>query len=294
MSGVVFNVERFSISNGPGIRTTAFMKGCTLRCQWCHNPESFSQASQIKLNGKLCRMCKICESVCPQGAHHFEGNRHRIDVEKCRKCGKCVDSCRFGCITEIGREYEAKELADIMLRDSVYYKKSKGGVTFSGGEPTLQIDFIGETVTYLEGIHIAVDTCGNCPEEKYRKMLAIADLVLFDLKHMDSAAHKLYTGEGNEQILSNFRRTIENGSTIQVRYPMIPGVNDGIENIESMAVFLRQYGITHLAVSFYHDFGTCKYYDLQMEPHIFAKYDKETEQEKLDLIRGFGIDPIIV
>lgn len=294
MTGRIFDIQRFSIGNGPGVRTTVFLKGCPLRCKWCHNPEALSPEPQIKINGRLCRKCGLCGRVCPQGVHVLKDGIHTLHTERCIGCGKCENVCCYGCVSLIGSDRTPEETADIVLADRIYYEKSGGGVTFSGGEPMLQYEFIEAVAGMLKGVSIYIDTCGYCDEKIFFTMLHHMDGVLFDLKHMDNEKHKILTGVGNEKILANFAAAVSSGIPLQVRYPMIPGANDDDENISRMCALLLEYGITHLEVSPYHDFGTQKYRELGQEPHFFPAYTQSGQEDRLKRIERMGIIPTVI
>ncbi len=170
--GIVFDIQKFSINNGPGIRTTAFLKGCPLRCVWCHNPESFSRRPQIMYKEKLCVRCGECARVCDYGAVRMDENGRLYDPEKCVMCGACCDACMFEAISLCGEAYTAQELSDILLQDKDYYESSGGGVTLSGGEPTMQPDFCVEVFGIMrgEGVHTALDTSGYCAEDVFERV----------------------------------------------------------------------------------------------------------------------------
>ena len=205
MKGRIFDIQRFSQGNGPGIRTTVFMKGCSLRCRWCHNPESLIREKQIMVNLQLCHHCGDCVSACLHRVHEIVSSEHLIHADRCIGCGKCVDACCYGYLSLQGKDISPVDLADILLKDEGYYKTSDGGVTFSGGEPLLQIAFLEEVSRHLKGISIYFDTSGCCPEKSFLQMLSIADGVLFDIKHLDSGRHRELTGVGNEHCRCVYR-----------------------------------------------------------------------------------------
>jgi pyruvate formate lyase activating enzyme len=249
---------------------------------------------QIRINHKLCKQCGYCAGQCPTGAHSFDAEGHHIAAEKCIHCNKCVDACCYGYISQMGKLYTPGELAKIVLADSEYYAASRGGVTFSGGEPMVQYDWIESVIDRLDGVHIAIDTSGYCDGAVFERMLSRADMVLFDVKHMDSRRHKALTGVGNEPILANLKRAAESGIALVIRYPMIPDANDDNENIRAMANALKKLGIVRLEVSSYHDYGVGKYIDIGSCPALFRKYSRDEELERLDFIRECGITPVII
>ena len=294
MYGDIFDIQRFSIGNGPGIRTTVFLRGCSLRCLWCHNPESFSRGHQIKLNRRLCRLCGMCQSVCPRNVHSFSDGIHNMNTEECIACGACEKICCYGAVTLVGRKMSSEGLADILLRDADYYRASGGGVTFSGGEPLLQFPFIESVMDLIKGVNVYMDTCGNCDETVFDHMLNRADGLLFDLKHMNREYHRKLTGAPNDKILRNFQAAVKKKISMQVRFPMIPGQNDDDKNISDLCRFLLHYGISELEVSPYHDYGTQKYSDLGLQAHFFPKYTERQLEERLDVIRSCKVIPRVI
>ena len=288
MTGNIFDIQRFSLGNGPGIRTTVFLKGCPLRCQWCHNPESFSPMPQLMIDTVLCRHCGRCADVCPNGALIFENGMPRHSPEQCILCRKCTEACCYGVLRIVGRSIDDETLAETLLRDRLYFENSGGGVTFSGGEPTMQSDFVIAVASRLrrEGIHIAVDTCGHCAPDRFQAILESTDLVLFDIKHVDTEAHKALTGVGNDMILKNLELAEQSGKELVIRFPMIPGKNDSEEHLAAMAGLLLSRGIDSLEISVYHDYGTAKYHGLGLEPtRIASATDEETEEKRSTLAR---------
>jgi pyruvate formate lyase activating enzyme len=236
----------------------------------------------------------MCSEACPNRAHVFDSEDHRVLYEKCTQCNRCIAVCCHECLTPSGTAYTAKELAKTLLLDQAYYRQSNGGVTFSGGEPMAQYDFVRETVDRMAGIHITLDTSGHCAKEAFAETLKQADLVLFDLKHMDSRQHKALTGADNALILENFEALAESGVDYKVRYPMIPDLNDSDANLAEMASFLKRHGVNSLDVSIYHDYGTGKYMDMGLLSQNIRPYAEPRKQERLAFIQRNGITPIIV
>jgi pyruvate formate lyase activating enzyme len=194
----------------------------------------------------------------------------------------------------MGKKYSVHQLTEILLADKEYYEKSGGGVTFSGGEPMLQFEFIETVINDIDGIHVALDTSGYCASSTFIDILKKIDLLLFDIKHMDSKQHKQLTGVGNKLILENFEIAIKSGVSLKVRYPMVAGVNDGDENILSMSKLLKKFKIDSLDVCVYHNYGISKYYDLGLEPMMFKDYTETQKKERIEFIRKCGINPVIV
>lgn len=240
MTGRVVSIERLCVHDGPGIRTTVYLKGCSLNCRWCHNPESISPAPQIGFIKRKCLGCGACTQVCPNGAHVFRDGAHLFEHEACAACGRCVEACLPGALVCYGREMSAQELAAAVLEDRTFYATSGGGCTLSGGEPLLQADLCGEVFRLLreEGIHCALDTCGAVPWEAFETVLPHADMVLYDLKHVDERLHRAHVGSPCAGILDNLRRLSETGVPIEIRIPIIPGFNADEGSISAIAALL--------------------------------------------------------
>ncbi|MBQ3078754.1 MAG: glycyl-radical enzyme activating protein [Clostridia bacterium] len=226
MKGRIFDIEEFAVYDGPGIRSTVFFKGCPLRCKWCHNPEGldFSPTRVTKL--QLCMHCSACDSVCPSPG-------------KCTGCGACEKACPKGLIRIAGREVEAKDVADQILKNAGLLMQSGGGVTFSGGEALMQTDFLLELNSLLKPLHTAVETSGYASENVFQRAAKEMDLVIMDIKHTDPAVHKEYTGVDNELILKNLSWLMQSMIPFRIRVPLIPGVNDTEENLTSTARLLE-------------------------------------------------------
>jgi len=241
-TGVVFNVQRYSTEDGPGIRTTVFLKGCTMRCPWCHNPEGLRRNPELVWYEVRCIGARDCLQACPTGALTLTPEGMIIDRGLCDACGKCEEACPAAALEVIGKVRTAGDVAAEALRDRVFYEKSGGGVTLSGGEPALQLDFslaLMEAVR-AEGVHMALDTCGGVGGERMEPLIDLADMVLFDLKIMDPQAHLEHTGVALEMVLDNARRVYEKGKTMWIRTPVIPGYTDTEENIRAIARFIRE------------------------------------------------------
>ena len=231
--GLILHLQRLSTEDGPGIRTTVFFKGCPLRCEWCHNPESLLAHPQMQWLENHCIGCHSCLKVCPKGCLTDGGGGISIDRLVCDGCGVCAAECPANAMECLGREIGVEELVSELIKDRAYYEKSGGGVTLSGGEPTAQPAFVEELLKRLKeaGIATALDTCGLCAPQLLERMLPWVDLVLYDLKLSDATLHKQYTGQENGLIQDNLRRTAAAGKTIWIRTPLIPGVSDQRENI---------------------------------------------------------------
>ena len=242
-------IRRLTLHDGPGTRTTVFVKGCPLHCRWCHNPECISATPQLLFHDNLCVGCGKCAAVCPEGCHAFPGDSeagpptvcHSIDRSRCRLCGRCVDACWHGALEICGRDFTPESLLPLLLRDAAFYE-SGGGVTVSGGEPLLYAEAVARLFALLRehGVRTALDTCGEAPWGAFETVLPFADLVLFDIKGMDAERHRANTGHGNEQIHDNLRRLGECGVPVEVRMPVVPGCNDGEGEFEAAAELLAQ------------------------------------------------------
>jgi pyruvate formate lyase activating enzyme len=265
--GHLINIQRYSINDGPGIRTTVFLKGCELRCRWCHNPESWSPDQEILFYPELCSRCGRCAAACPESAQVASAAERRYDRSLCRLCGRCVEACPSGALSCSRMSMEAGELMAIVRKDSDYYRNSGGGLTLSGGEPLCQREFALELfrMSKASGIDTALDTAANHPWAEIEPLLTYVDLLLLDLKCMDSALHRAATGTGNELILDNARRlSLWRGPAgraleLIVRIPVVPGVNATLKNMEATAEFLADFpGLRHVELLACHDLGKAK------------------------------------
>jgi pyruvate formate lyase activating enzyme len=262
-TGRVFHVQRFSIQDGPGIRTTVFLKGCPLACAWCHNPEGRSPAREVvKVEGR-CIACGACWEVCETGAA-----REPAPSPRCLRCGKCVEACPTTAREAVGRDVSVAELVDEVTRDCIFFGESGGGVTFSGGEPLAQPEFLLAALQGLRvlGVSTAVDTCGYAPREVLLRVAGATDLVLFDLKVIDDDRHRRFTGVSNASILGNFEALGRAHGDIWVRVPVIPGVNDDQENLTRTARLAASApGVRRVDLLPYHRTGLPKFARAGME-----------------------------
>jgi pyruvate formate lyase activating enzyme len=266
--GCVFNIERFAIRDGPGIRTTVFLKGCPLRCLWCANPESISPRPQLLYLENLCTRCYRCVEVCPNKATtKTPDGAIKIDRSLCKACGKCVEICPNKARQLSGKLMTVDEVLEEVKKDALFYQNSGGGVTFSGGEPSQQPEFLWHLLKGAQesGIHTALDTSGFVKPEILKKVLEHTNLVLYDIKHMDPTKHKELTGVDNRLILENARMIASMGKPMIIRVPLIPGHNDSKENIKALAEFMLSLGLKRIDLLPYHSLGKIKYQRLGTE-----------------------------
>lgn len=261
------NIQKYSVHDGPGIRTTVFFKGCPLRCWWCHNPESQRCQHQIMYFEERCSACGICEKRCPQKAILIQNSHVVIDHERCKLCGKCTDFCPNNALEYVGREITVTELIKEIEKDAIFYEESGGGVTFSGGEPMAQVDFLNEVLRACKerDLHTTVDVSGYGCWENFKKILDKVDVFLYDLKFMNNEKHKKYIGNSNEEILNNLRKLSDNGASIYVRMPIIKGINDDDEHIDEGIRFLSGLHILQVHLLPYHKIGMDKYKRLGLQ-----------------------------
>jgi len=238
--GTTFNVQRFSTEDGPGIRTTVFLKGCPLRCAWCHNPEGLSPRQELMWYDVRCIGANDCLQACPEQALELTPQGMQIDRAKCTACGDCAQACPAGALEIIGREWTPEALFAEVQKDAVFYATSDGGVTISGGEPMAQADFVLALacLCHEAGIHVALDTCGVVAWEHYERALPVVDLVLYDLKIIDANHHRASTGVDNGSILENARRIAAAGKPMWIRTPVIPGYTADAANIAALGDYV--------------------------------------------------------
>ena len=239
-TGIVFNIQKFCIHDGDGIRTCVFLKGCPLRCIWCHNPESLDKSPSLSFNKQKCSSCGRCLSEC--FARTIENDTLKIDREKCINCGKCVSACLNDANEIIGKEMTSSEVFDEVMKDKMFYDTSGGGLTISGGEPSYQPDFTLELLRLAKenGISLAIETCGIGSREFYEKVADLGATFLFDIKCIDPVRHKALTGADNSHIMANLQYLMDRGADIIIRLPLIPDCNDSDEDIAKLSDFLNQ------------------------------------------------------
>ncbi len=312
LKGKIYDIQGFSVHDGPGVRTTVYLKGCPLRCPWCHSPESQSFHSQMSYASTRCtgvETCGECMKVCPAGALEqgaeesaAGGLIHKVrwHSESCAQCFACTQQCFAEALSVCGKDYTVEEVMQILRKDYDFLRSSGGGVTVSGGEALSQEEFTVELLRTVkaDGIHTALDTTGFAPWKAVEHALPCTDLFLYDLKHMDSAEHERVTGVPNEQILENARRIAANGGKLQVRIPVIPGFNDSIENLNATASFCAELGeaVTVVQLLPFHHMGASKYERIQRPDPMPADVlppDDGQMQKYLELMFDHGLQAMI-
>jgi pyruvate formate lyase activating enzyme len=266
IKGLIFNIQRFSVHDGPGIRTTIFMQGCPLRCMWCDNPESWKAKPVIMARDAKCISCGKCSEVCPVRAITLDEDKgRRIDFALCTQCGECVLVCPTLALVSSGKYMTINEVVSVVERDSLFYQNSGGGVTISGGEPAMQAGFVEWLMKTMKemGLHVALDTCGQASWNELEGLVSHADLVLYDIKHMDTEQHRRGTGKGNEQILNNVAKAGQI-TKLWLRVPVLSGYNDSEENIKRTAELGKQIGAEKISLLPFHRWGESKYGQLGM------------------------------
>ncbi len=253
MNGVVFDIKEFAVYDGPGIRTTVFMKGCPLRCKWCHNPEGLSPKPQLMTSPAACSHCGACAKACEH-------------PDKCVACGKCIPTCHAGLRRIVGTEWESQALAERLLKDRIILDASGGGVTFSGGEPLMQWDFVKDTIGSLQGMHTCIETSGYCADSVFADMMNTIDLIMMDIKLVDADEHKRWTGVDNAPVLRHAKMLCEGENPFIIRLPIIPGVNDSRAHTEKAAALLKAAKcLQRVEILPYHQTAGAKYPMVGME-----------------------------
>ena len=259
--GTVFDIQRFSVHDGPGIRTLVFLKGCSLRCEWCSNPESQQFIPEVLFDPARCIACENCLSLCPHEALHKDGERLLFEKEKCVSCGECVEKCYAEARVLKGRKMTVEEVVEEVLKDEPFYSNSGGGVTLSGGEPLDQPDFAASILKSCKklALHTAIETAGHVPWSSFEKIIPFTNLFLFDVKHIDSEKMRVYTRADTNKIIKNLEKLAPQAKQVIVRIPVIPEFNDTPEEIQMIARLAKGLDIRELHLLPYHRYGQGKY-----------------------------------
>ena len=298
---IVFNIQKYNMYDGPGIRTIVFFKGCALRCKWCSNPESQRRRCDVLYKKDLCISCGACVPVCPSGIHALAGEQGQHTVNReldCIACGRCVKACPQGALAIAGECKGISELLEVVEQDWPFYQSSGGGVTVGGGEPMLQPEAVANLLLACrhKGINTAMETCGYARPEVVRQLAEVVDLFLFDIKHMNPEKHYALTGVRNETILANLSWLLENGSNVRIRMPLLKGYNDDAEEMHAVGKFLYNYkGMKNLKgvdLLPYHKMGVGKYAQLDMEYPIKDNpvLDDRDMATMESILRGYDLD----
>ncbi len=292
IKALVFDIKRYAIHDGPGIRTSIFFKGCPLRCWWCHNPEGQEPYPEMMYYENRCIICGTCEKVCPLKAVSIVDGRVVTNRKLCDNCGVCVEYCPTGARELAGKWYTIQELLEEAEADRPFYEESGGGVTISGGEPLMQHEFVIRFLEELKRVEIytAVDTSGYVSKEIMKNVSRFTDLFLYDLKVMDPQKHLLYTGVRNDIILNNLKLLDELGARIWVRFPLIPGVNDDEANVRAMGEFVSNLkGVEQLNILPYHPLGVSKAERLGKEQKRFEKPNRQLIDKIMNILEEYGL-----
>ena len=262
--GRIFDIQRFSLHDGPGIRTIVFLKGCPLSCLWCSNPEGISYQRELMYFPNKCIGCQTCVNTCPKTALTFEEGTIRIERNKCDHCGQCAEACPSEALRISGKDLSVEEVIKEVEKDLVFYQVSGGGITVSGGEPMNQPEFVISLLLAAKkaGINTTLETCGYASTETFLQVLTQVDYLLYDIKHMNPEKHRKFTGKDNKIILENLKQAVKTVSGLRVRVPLIPGFNDSSKEVREIASFVSSLSITSLDILPYHRLGLSKYRSL--------------------------------
>ena len=298
ISGLIFDIQRFSIHDGPGIRTTVFLKGCPLNCAWCHNPESIDREKEISFLPGKCIGCGYCFRTCQENAHRMEDDRHVLDRQRCTRCGTCAAECWSETLKVVGREIAVGEVMQEVIQDEAFYSRSGGGLTISGGEPMSQIDFTEALLLEAKAreLHTCLETCGFAPRRDFERIKPMVDLFLYDIKETDDSRHRDFTGMPLDPILQNLHALDEAGAAVLLRLPVVPGFNDRDEHFQGVADLAKSLeNVRGVEVLPFHLLGRSKDEPLGYAPRTGLPKEsapRETSARWIDLLHELGV-PVV-
>ncbi len=282
MDSLVIDIQRCSIHDGPGIRTTVFLKGCPLNCQWCHNPESKNYKKQLSYNEEKCTLCRACENICKHNVHSFENNIHTVNFSACIGCGECQKICPQKALSVIGKKYSPQEILSIVRKDSIFYEQGGGGITISGGEALSHSSFCKDVLEICKqnNIHTCVETSCFTTKKNIEEIMDFVDLFLIDFKISNESDSKKYIGQSNMRILENIDYIYNNGKNIIIRCPIIPTVNDTQEHFDAIIALSKKYpNIVQFEILPYHNFGISKAKNTHLD---FVEFPIPTKEQKIE------------
>jgi pyruvate formate lyase activating enzyme len=293
-TATIINIQKCCVHDGPGIRTTIFFKGCPLNCWWCHNPESQNYEKEIMYNEEKCSKCGVCIQKCSNNCISIKDNTLTTIYDNCTYCETCVDFCINSAREIVGKEFNLESLMKEIEKDKIFYEQSGGGVTLSGGEVMTQIDFVEPLVKacHRKGISVAIDTCGHAPFQNYEKIIEYVDVFLYDIKLIDSQMHQKYTGKSNYMILDNLKKLSEKNANINLRIPLIDGINADHKNINEIINFIRNLNIKNINLLPYHEIGKDKYNRLGLDykGHLMKVPSDEKLKEFKSLFEQYNFE----